>query len=223
MKRLHELSVDEILAWTDARARVGRERYKDAHLQRYGLVDVMEELLDAYNILDLFFDRLSRQDQMSVRIRVMRRCAVDFLGALMAGLQEMDKEIPESVCTDEQGGERIWWSEQAEPTGEEIVGVSIKETAWPMGRCLIAFTASISRLPQVGFQGKAVIGFGTLLDACMELSANKCVVGTNMGELTFTRVDRTSDLEWTVDFDLEKPTKALIALFGKEDTAREGD
>lgn len=113
MKRLHELTREQLEAWRRERARVGREKYGDAHLNRYGLVDVMEELLDALNIMDLtdcrvgpFGVETSTYYTEMVRLEAALRKAI-------AAAQAADRALPDIECTDEQGGDRIWWSEHA--------------------------------------------------------------------------------------------------------------
>ena len=110
VRRLRDLRPEEFHEWAWARMEVGRAKYGDAHLHRYGLVDVVEELLDAANILHLTSDRLQQQgawrekpvlDGFS-RVRWMIAQARDYV--LM-----LDRHLPDHVCTDERGGTRIWW------------------------------------------------------------------------------------------------------------------
>lgn len=120
--RLHELTPEQIEQWRQARLEAGQSRYGDAHLQRYGLVDVMEELLDASNILTLFMDRVregmvSDTQRAEIAMRVYTaKVSLGFVANLISGL---DSIVPDELCTDERGGARIWWSEQA---GERRAG-----------------------------------------------------------------------------------------------------
>ena len=41
--RLHHLTSSDLREWIQARKEAGQKRYGDAHLKRYGLVDVAEE------------------------------------------------------------------------------------------------------------------------------------------------------------------------------------
>lgn len=120
--RLHELTPEQIEQWRKARLDAGKSRYGDAHLQRYGLVDVMEELLDANNILGLFMDRVregmvtdTQRSDIAVRVYTAK-IALGFVASLISGI---DSVVPDELCTDESGGDRIWWSEQA---GERRAG-----------------------------------------------------------------------------------------------------
>jgi hypothetical protein len=110
--RLHKLTQEQIEAWRKRRAEVGREKYGDAHLQRYGMVDIMEELLDAKNILVLIDDRMARTgtwgSDISGRLFEVQ-VAIDL--AIIKAMQA-DKTMRDDQCTDEQGGERVWLSDQ---------------------------------------------------------------------------------------------------------------
>jgi len=55
--RLHQLTDKQIHEWRMARLEYGRQKYGDRHLQRYNLVDLMEELLDALNIVEFVNER----------------------------------------------------------------------------------------------------------------------------------------------------------------------
>ncbi|MFP4457807.1 MAG: hypothetical protein ACLFPS_09135, partial [Clostridia bacterium] len=50
MKRLHELSQEEMEEWVKKRKRMGVQKYGDAHKKRYTLLDEMEEVLDLEDI-----------------------------------------------------------------------------------------------------------------------------------------------------------------------------
>lgn len=109
--RLHKLTPAQIEEWREARRAAGRSKYGDAHMQRYGLVDVMEELLDTLNILDLVDSRMYRQVdvltmfQAQYQLLAVRKA----IGEAVTQLLKADKPLPDHVCTDEQGGKRIWW------------------------------------------------------------------------------------------------------------------
>ena len=88
------------------RFRVGQEKYGDKHLKRDNLWDVMEELLDAENILNLAKDRYTRQLSRPLPIeywefRIRLNEAITYL------LYELSEKWPDVVATDEEGGERI--------------------------------------------------------------------------------------------------------------------
>lgn len=110
MRRLHQLNGKELIEWSAARLHHGQERYGQSHRNRYGLVDVVEELHDAVNILYLTQDRLQWQGawpdkpvlEAFGRVRWMITQAREYVRAL-------DKHLPDATCTDERGGERIWW------------------------------------------------------------------------------------------------------------------
>lgn len=110
MKRLHELDCNDLYEWRAARQKVGADKYKDKHLRRYGLVDVMEEILDAKNILQLALDRQIQQGcyfgtrSLDYFYRILER-----LTDIKRLLIEYDELFPDNLCTDEEGGDRIWW------------------------------------------------------------------------------------------------------------------
>ena len=120
--RIHELTPEQIEQWRQARLTAGLVKYGAAHMQRYGLVDVMEELLDAKNILTLFMDRVREgmvPDTQSSDIAIYVYTAKVWLGLVENLISDLDSMVPDELCTDERGGERIWWSEQA---GERRAG-----------------------------------------------------------------------------------------------------
>ncbi len=116
MKRLRNMGPVQLKAWADNRMAVGERKYGDWHLRRYGLVDVVEELLDAQNIIHLLRDRVRKdvanvdnyqQDNFLQQIQRLEKAiqqAVDYA-------QIVDETLPNGVCTDEHGGKRIWWNE----------------------------------------------------------------------------------------------------------------
>lgn len=116
-KRLYELNQKQIGQWRLARRDVGRKRYGDKHLQRYGAVDIMEELLDAENILNLLFDRVKRSEINPADMELVLLNIIEFgtnLTKLQDGLLRLDRCLSDNVCTDDQGGTRIWWGDHSE-------------------------------------------------------------------------------------------------------------
>ena len=110
MKRLHEITPTELEDWKRERMNVGQTKYGDRDTKRYNLVDVMEELLDVLNILERFENRASVQGYELnglelYCIRSTERRVRDIIKRLFA----LDEELPDSLRTDENGGERIWW------------------------------------------------------------------------------------------------------------------
>lgn len=106
MKRLYQLTPEDIDAWRKARLEDGQRKYKDGHLQRYGMVDVLEELLDAANILWLSFERTQKHLPAYEALR-------DKLAESMDAAIVLDEKLDDDDCTDEKGGERIWWDDQS--------------------------------------------------------------------------------------------------------------
>ena len=110
MERLCNLTQDRVTAWRRERMRVGQERYGDSDLKRYGMVDIVEELMDAANILDRFLNRARVQGYefngwQKGRIEKVK----DDISDAFRSVVSLDKELPDDLCTDENGGERIWW------------------------------------------------------------------------------------------------------------------
>jgi len=112
-RRLHNLTEDELDAWQQTRMKRGQERYQDSHMRRYNLVDVMEELLDASNILFLAAVRWHEQDwQLCPASQQCFDHAYDRLNETIEAIIELDEYVPEYLCTDqlaEQEGGRVWW------------------------------------------------------------------------------------------------------------------
>ena len=115
MKRLCDLPREQLIPWRRARLTAGQDRYGDAHLQRYGTVDVMEELLDAVNITNLLEERVKQagmsgdQEQEILESIEMFQQGIVRLTYIV---YRLDTLLPDAVCTDERGGKRVWWSEQ---------------------------------------------------------------------------------------------------------------
>ena len=110
MKRLHELSPEEIEEWREARAEAGREKYGVDHLNRYNLVDVMEELLDALNILSLLEEQLIGENTHYIVLTQMMEFR-QIIYENIDKLQEMDKHLQEKFCEDRKADERVWWDD----------------------------------------------------------------------------------------------------------------
>ena len=109
MKRLHKITSAELEEWKRERMRVGQLKYGGRDTKRYNLVDVVEELLDALNILERFENRARVQGladyNQQMRLRRIREDVVSDL----AMVRSLDELLPDELCTDENGGERIWW------------------------------------------------------------------------------------------------------------------
>ena len=113
MKRLHELNNEQLKEWVKARKEVGREEYGDAHLKRYNLVDVVEELIDAYIILELFHEKM---EIYGVNYPIPDKNEIrNNLYQLIIKLQKLDEFIPDKACTDNT--HRIWWGDDNENQG----------------------------------------------------------------------------------------------------------
>ena len=109
MKRLHEITPTELEEWKRERMRVGQLKYGDRDTKRYNLVDVVEELLDALNILERFENRARVQGYVDYNQQMrLRRIREDVVSDL-ARVRSLDELLPDELCTDENGGERIWW------------------------------------------------------------------------------------------------------------------
>lgn len=114
MKRLYKIPAVQYCDWRQARQDHGRAKYGDAHLHRYGVVDVMEELLDAQNIVELLRDRVKRSELSQAGKDDVLEAVTDFrivLQKLEWVLLRIDRSLPDELCTDEQGGHRIWWGD----------------------------------------------------------------------------------------------------------------
>jgi hypothetical protein len=109
MKRLHKITSAELEEWKRERMRVGQLKYGDRDTKRYNLVDVVEELLDALNILERFENRARVQGLADYNQQMrLRRIKEDVVSDL-ARVRSLDELLPDELCTDENGGERIWW------------------------------------------------------------------------------------------------------------------
>jgi len=113
MKRFHQLSGREVEEWRKARMEAGREKYHNIDHKRYGIVDIAEEALDSLNIIERMIIRWSK-DQFPISHRLHSKLIILWflLEQVLEILDEIDRYLPDKVCTDEEGGERIWWSDE---------------------------------------------------------------------------------------------------------------
>lgn len=102
--RLHQLTDKQIHEWRMARLEYGRQKYGDRHLKRYNLVDLVEELLDALNILEFAEERTGKKGASFGLVK-------NYVKKCIYVCRSIDRFIKEENCTDEEGGERIWWNE----------------------------------------------------------------------------------------------------------------
>jgi hypothetical protein len=110
VKRLHQLSAHEIVKWREERQKAGEGKYSDTHLQRYGAVDITEELLDAENIAEKLADRCQNA-RVDIREWMEFEYVLKHIEAACQWLIKLDENLPDRVCTDEKGGYRPGWSE----------------------------------------------------------------------------------------------------------------
>ena len=119
MKRLHELNTGDIEAWQQERMRVGQQKYGDRDLNRYNLVDVVEELLDVLNIPERFENRARVQGyELNGLELYYTKSAERRISEIIKRIFALDEELPDELCTDENGGERIWWGDKEGPKPE---------------------------------------------------------------------------------------------------------
>ena len=111
MNRLHKLTDKQINEWYQARVEVGKEQYADDHLQRYNLVDIMEEIMDAHRILKLFQNRMLKECNYTADIDGMIDVIKLELKTIEDDLKFLDSFVADEACSDEKGGERVWWNE----------------------------------------------------------------------------------------------------------------
>jgi len=112
MKRLHKITSAELEEWRQERMRVGQLKYGDRDTKRYSLVDVAEELLDVLNILERFENRARAQGyEIDYNQQMRLRKIKDDVFSDLARVRNLDELLPDELCTDENGGERIWWGD----------------------------------------------------------------------------------------------------------------
>jgi hypothetical protein len=114
MSRIFELTPQQIKEWRKARMAEGQKRYGDRDLKRYNLVDVTEELLDCLNILERFDNRARHQNFtddiiLSNAINSTKDNLIEAISTAIKQCAFLDELLPDEMCTDENGDERIWW------------------------------------------------------------------------------------------------------------------
>ena len=110
MKRLHTLTAAELNAWRQERMRIGQQTYGDRDTGRYNLVDAAEELLDALNILERFENRARAQGyELDFEQLTNFKALKIYTANAIEAAKDLDNTLPDSLCTDENGGARIWW------------------------------------------------------------------------------------------------------------------
>ena len=116
--RLHELTKKQINDWQDARMEMGQERYGEDHLERYLTIDMMEEILDALNIIILLKDQMTMNYSAEEEIRKSNifysLCydIEDLLYEVIERIMRLDRKLDDRFRCDEKGGNRVWWSER---------------------------------------------------------------------------------------------------------------
>ena len=120
--RLHEITPEELFMWRMRRAQVGHERYGDSDLDRYALVDVMEELMDVLNILDRAKNRAVQENRSEDFRSLITLLFADIDNDVRRAIEktiEADYYLPDDFCTD-GNARRIWFDEEiAVPSGED--------------------------------------------------------------------------------------------------------
>jgi len=115
LKRLHKLSQEEFQEWITKRKIMGSKKYGNAHKKRYTMLDEMEKVLDLEDIHqkggeDRILTYALKQEELNKRY-IMN--AYDNVRQKADALKEaiiiLDRMLPDEVCTDEKGGERIGW------------------------------------------------------------------------------------------------------------------
>lgn len=111
---LKNLTIEERNKWQKTLMREGQKEYGDKHLNRYNLVDVAEEIIDARNILELFEDRVTKEiihsDLSGEYSRLFNSDLYNSikldLERLISMLALLDERIPQRLKTDNNGGIR---------------------------------------------------------------------------------------------------------------------
>lgn len=103
MKRIAAMSQRQIDELREKRMKAGWETYGDAHLRRYGLLDVLEEVVDAQNILDLTMIRVGRSG-VTNEGEIYDRISLAFraLDGVIKIIRRADEIIPEEACFEEE-------------------------------------------------------------------------------------------------------------------------
>ncbi len=121
MKRLQDLTPRDITAWRARRQEIGTTKYGETDLWRYGLVDIVEEILDAKNILDRAERRWYYQENLRLDTFKLR----NLLNDVLHEIDILDGMLPDSVCTDYT--ERIWWNESDTETESNVTQSTSEE------------------------------------------------------------------------------------------------
>lgn len=127
--RLSDLTRAQIDEWRKARMEKGQEKYGDSHLERYNLVDIAEELLDAQNIIWLIQDRLCKEPDLwwdceswAGTASVQLEQAYGGIEMVLWFLRTTDEVLSDRYRNDTKGGERVWWSEARRGAQDEDRG-----------------------------------------------------------------------------------------------------
>lgn len=98
--------------WRKERMKVGQLRYGDRDLKRYNLVDIVEELLDALNIMERMINRSNVYKNNGYGNTLKFGSAYeDFkekISNALSLVNDIDKLLPDDFVTDENGDDRIW-------------------------------------------------------------------------------------------------------------------
>lgn len=105
MKRVKQLTEEQIQEWRKRRQEIGSDKYGETDLWRYGMVDILEELLDVLNILD----RAQRRWQMQSDVSIDTSALTTLTDQAIQEAMRIDAQLPASVCM--ESTPRIWWNE----------------------------------------------------------------------------------------------------------------
>ena len=124
--RISELSKKDFIDHRVKKLEIGQREYGDSDLQRYNLLDVLEEQADSLNILDRFENRLEHEDDLTeyeqsildgdcTEYKKLRE-AIEFV---YRKLFLLDAQLSDTICSDENGGNRVHFGDINNFKGED--------------------------------------------------------------------------------------------------------
>lgn len=119
-KRIKDINNEEFGKWKKKREEMGNREYGDDHLQRYNLLDELEELNDMMHIHEKMLNKVMAYEEetgekvidneLYFRFRLLQ----DLASKMKETIYKMDLLMPQELCEDDLGGERVGWPERSE-------------------------------------------------------------------------------------------------------------
>jgi hypothetical protein len=108
------MTSDEFDEWVEKRKEWGSNKYGDDHKERYTVLDEMEEILDLLHIHEKGGKDRILKYALNCDNELAKQYILRYYNSIKIKAEEikeclliLDKMLPDEICSDEKGGERI--------------------------------------------------------------------------------------------------------------------